>query len=273
MENKVKENQTNWQNLLIFITIHALALTAIFSFTWTNFIVAFILLWFSVGWGIGIGYHRLLTHRSFESPKWFEYLLAILGSLTLQKGAISWVTTHRIHHAFTEKEEDPHSPDKGFFWSHTGWMLFGISQNYSIEVCQKYSRDLLQDKFYFHFERINLVPAIIVAILLYCLGGWGMLAWGVGVRTVISWHITWGINSFAHKFGSQRFKTGENSRNNAVLGILAFGEGWHNNHHAYPTSARHGLKWYEFDLNWLMIQIFKQLGWAQQIHLYKEKSP
>ncbi|MBX7174052.1 MAG: fatty acid desaturase [Pyrinomonadaceae bacterium] len=272
MENKVKENQTNWQNLLIFITIHALALTAIFSFTWTNFIVAFILLWFSVGWGIGIGYHRLLTHRSFESPKWFEYLLAILGSLTLQKGAISWVTTHRIHHAFTEKEEDPHSPDKGFFWSHTGWMLFGISQNYSIEVCQKYSRDLLQDKFYFHFERINLVPAIIVAILLYCLGGWGMLAWGVGVRTVISWHITWGINSFAHKFGSQRFKTGENSRNNAVLGILAFGEGWHNNHHAFPTSARHGLVWYELDLSYLQIKLFEKLGIVKNVKVPTQKS-
>ena len=272
MEKKIKENRINWQNLILFISIHLLAIAAIFSFTWTNLIIALILLWFSLGWGIGIGYHRLLTHRSFQSSKWLEYLLAILGSLALQKGVISWVTTHRIHHAFTEQKDDPHSPAESFLWSHTGWMLFGIGQDYSSEVCQKYSPDLLQDKFYVHFEKINVVPSIIVAILLYWFGGWGMMAWGIGVRTVISWHITWGINSFAHKFGSQRFVTNENSRNNVILGILAFGEGWHNNHHAFPTSARHGLAWYELDLSYLQIKLFEKLCLVKNVRVPTQKN-
>lgn len=260
-----KKTHFNWLQLIEFIAVHALAVTAIFYFSWINLLVAIVLLWLTLGWGIAIGYHRLLSHRSFQPPKWFEYLLAILGSMALQKGVISWITNHRIHHAFSESDGDPHTPNAGLFWSHIGWMLKGIGQDHPFEVCQRYSPDLCQDNFYLKFEKLNRVPAIIVGILLFYFGGWGMLAWGVGVRTVLSWHFTWGVNSFGHRFGPQRFKTNDGSRNNFILGILTFGDGFHNNHHAFPTSARHGLVWYEFDLNFWQIKLLEKIGFIKNV--------
>jgi fatty-acid desaturase len=266
MATEIKpKNNVLWLNLSEFIVVHSLAVTAIFYFSWTNFFVMFLLFYLTLVWGVAIGFHRLLTHRSFVVPKWFEYVLTILGSMTLQQGAIGWVASHRLHHVFTETEQDPHSPKENFFWAHVGWLVFGRGQEHSPETYQKYTPDLLKDKFHVSFEKFNRVPAIIVAILLFLIGGWGLLAWGVGVRTVLSWHISWAVNSIGHSFGPQRFNTNEDSRNNWVLGILTFGDGWHNNHHAFPTSARHGFAWYELDLNFLQIKLLEKIGFAKKI--------
>jgi fatty-acid desaturase len=267
-----KNNYFNWLQLLEFIAVHVLAVSAIFYFSWTNIMLMLVLLWLTLGWGIGIGYHRLLSHRSFQPPKWFEYCLAILGSMALQKGVISWITNHRIHHAFTETNGDPHTPNDGLFWSHIGWMLKGIGQDHPFEVCLKYSPDLCQDKFYLKFEKVNRLPAIVVALILIWVGGWGWLAWGVGVRIIISWHSAWGVNSLGHKFGPQRFKTNDGSRNNFVLGILTFGDGFHNNHHAFPTSARHGFAWYELDINFIQIKLLEKIGFFKSVKTPSKKN-
>ena len=229
-----------WLQLLEFLFIHILGVLALFTFSWTNFFVMIVLFWLTLGWGIAIGYHRLLTHRSFLVPKWFEYSLAILGSMALQRGVINWVTTHRIHHAFTETNKDPHSPIGGLLWAHIGWMIAGNRQNHSPETCQKYTPDLLKINFYRSFEKVNRLPTVLLAILLFWFGGWGLVFWGIGSRTVLSWHFTWAVNSIGHSVGVQRFKSDEGSRNNWILGLLTLGDGWHNNHHAFPTSARHG---------------------------------
>ena len=273
IEVKRSVSQINRRDLTIIITFHLLAISALFLFSWENLAAMLIGNWLVGSLGVGLGYHRLLTHRSFKTPKWLEYVLTILGTMSIQSEPYKWVTTHRIHHRYTEMKEDPHSPRTGFWWAHIIWIVLGTGQEHDQATFKKYVPDLLNDKVHSIIAKFFYIPTIISAIILFAFGGWSMVLWGVFVRVVFGWHSTWLVNSAAHYWGKRRFDTNDDSTNNWWVALLTFGEGWHNNHHAYPTSARHGLKWYEFDLNWLMIQIFKQLGWAQQIHLYKEKSP
>jgi stearoyl-CoA desaturase (delta-9 desaturase) len=224
--------------------------------------------WVAGSLGIGLGYHRLLTHRSFQTPKWLERVLAVCGTLALQSGPLQWVTTHRIHHAFTETDKDPHSPRNGVFWSHVGWIFFGTGQNHSELVKQRYSPDLMKDKFLVLLSDYYVVPTVISGVIMLAVGGWSMVLWGVFLRVVLGWHSTWLVNSMTHIWGTRRFETRDDSRNNLLIGLLAFGEGWHNNHHAHPTSARHGLAWYEFDLNWIQIRLLELAGLAKKVKAF-----
>ncbi len=258
-------------NFLILVSFHVLAVVALFYFSWQNLAVFLVFSYLAESLGIGIGYHRLLTHRSFKAPKWLEYILTTLGTLAIQNGALGWVTTHRIHHAHTETELDPHSPRHGAFWSHVGWIYRGTAQEHDAATVKRYVPDLLKDKFHVLLSRFYYVPSIVLGLILFAAGGWTLVLWGIFLRTVWGWHSTWLVNSATHLWGTRRFETGDDSTNNILIAVVSFGEGWHNNHHAYPTSARHGLKWYEFDMNWLTIRLFKLFGWAKQVRVHKLK--
>lgn len=262
----------HWNNLLIVTSFHALAIVALFFFEWQNLIVFLVFSYLVESLGIGIGYHRLLTHRGFTAPKWLEYGLTTLGTLGIQNGAVEWVATHRIHHAFTETDKDPHSPRDGGIWSHVGWIVRGRAQQHDEATLQRYVPDLLKDRVHVVLSKYYWMTTVVLGIILLFAGGWTMVLWGIFLRTVFGWHSTWIVNSIAHIWGSRRFDTNDTSTNNAFVALFSFGEGWHNNHHANPTSARHGLAWYEFDMNWIVIRIFESLGWAKQIRVYKPKA-
>lgn len=262
-----------WRDLFIIISFHILIIPAIFYFSWTNLAILLVGHWLVNGLGISLGYHRLLTHRSFKTPKWMEYFLTILGTMAVQSEPYKWVATHRIHHQFCETEKDPHSTRGGFWWAHFIWIFKGTGQDHDEATFQKYVPDLLKDKGQVLIAKFFYVPIIISAILLFAFGGWGAVLWGVAVRVIFGWHTTWFVNSLSHLFGKRRFETNDDSTNNWFVAFLTFGEGWHNNHHAQPSSARHGLAWYEFDMNWITIRIFEKFGWAEKIRVFKEEKP
>jgi fatty-acid desaturase len=259
----------NWNTLFFVVIFHILATGALFTFSWQNAAAAVITWWVAGSWGIGLGYHRLLTHRGFKASKWLERFLATCGTLAVQSGPLAWVTTHRVHHAFTETEKDPHSPRSGTYWAHIGWIFRGTAQNQSQATVQRYSPDLLRDPVLVFLEKYYYLTAIVVGILLFVIGGWTMVLWGIFLRTVIGWHFTWLVNSATHLWGKRRFETRDDSRNNGLIAAITFGEGWHNNHHAYPRSARHGLNWKEFDINWVQIRLLEKLGLVRDVYAYQ----
>ena len=244
---------------------HVGAIASLFFFTWKALAVACFLWWVSGSLGIGMGYHRLLTHRGYKTPKWIEYLLTICATLTLEGGPIYWVATHRIHHQFTDREGDPHSPRDGKWWSHMGWILVGKSLHHDTTTLSRYVPDLVKDKFHVWITKRHYVPMIVLGLALLAIGGIPLLLWGIFARTVIGLHATFLVNSVTHIWGSRRFSTRDTSTNNWLVALLTFGEGWHNNHHAHPTSSRHGMKWYEVDMNWYGIWTLKTLGLATEI--------
>ncbi|HKU23403.1 MAG TPA: fatty acid desaturase [Terriglobales bacterium] len=268
------DKEINWVTSLFMALFHAGAVAAFFFFTWKALLLAVLLWWISGSLGIGMCYHRLLTHRGYKTPKWVEYGLTICATLALEGGPIFWVATHRIHHQFSDKEGDPHSPRDGKWWSHMGWILIGKSMHHDATTLARYVPDLAKDRFQVWITRYHYVPMIVLGLALLAIGGLPFLLWGIFLRTVVGLHATWLVNSATHLWGSRRFATRDTSTNNWIVALLTFGEGWHNNHHAYPTSARHGLKWYEVDLNWYGIRALKLLGLAKQIqHASLAKSP
>ena len=265
-----KRTEIQWVTIIAMVIFHALAVAALFFFSWTNLFVTLFLLWVSGGLGIGVGYHRLLTHRGFKTSKPVEYFLTVCGALALESGPIQWISTHRIHHAFTDTPRDPHTPREGFWWAHIGWIFVGTAQHHDEVTLRRYVPDLLKDKFQVWLSKWYYVPTIILGLILLAIGGWSMLLWGVFLRIVVGLHVTWLVNSATHIWGKRRFETNDDSTNNLIVGLLAFGEGWHNNHHAHPTSARHGIAWYEFDLNWRTIRVLEFLGLATDIKQIQE---
>ena len=231
-----------------------------------------VLWWVSGSLGIGVGYHRLLTHRGFRCPKWLEYFFAVCGTLALEGGPIFWVAIHRIHHQLTDREGDPHSPRDGKWWSHMGWILTGQALHQETEKLSPYVPDLRRDRFYHWLSKYHWITQVVVGVAVLYFGGWNMVLWGVFFRTVVGLHATWLVNSATHLWGSQRWATGDDSTNNFRIALLTFGEGWHNNHHAHPSSARHGLRWWEIDTNWYVISTLRAVGLAHDIKLPRPDS-
>lgn len=261
----VKREGINWTATTAFIVFHIGAIVALFFFTWPAFLTAVALYYISLSLGIGMGYHRLLTHRSYVPHKWVEYFLAVCGTLALEGGPLSWVTTHRIHHKFSDQEGDPHTPRDGKWWSHIIWMTVGDATNCTPEEYRRYSPDLCRDRFLVLLSKYFWVPLVVVGVLLFAVGGWPFLLWGIFFRVTVGLHATWMVNSLTHFWGNRRFETTDSSRNNLLVALLTFGEGWHNNHHAFPTSARHGLAWHELDISWLGIKFLKTIGLAKNV--------
>ena len=267
VERRVAREQlgVNWANAVFLIVAHVAAIAALFFWSWTAVISAVALYWVAGSLGIGMGYHRLLTHRAYKVPKPVEYFLAICGTLALEGGPIQWVVTHRIHHAHADRAGDPHTPRDGGWWAHVGWILWGTAQDHEAETIAHYAPDLVKERFYRWLNRFYYIPLLLVGIALFVFGGWGVLLWGVFLRLTIALHATWLVNSATHLWGRRRFETDDDSRNSWWVALLSFGEGWHNNHHAHPTSAQHGVRWYEFDMNWLGIRVLQLLGLAHSI--------
>jgi fatty-acid desaturase len=229
----------NWFTAVILALFHIGAVAALFMFSWRNLAVAAILYYVATGLGISMGYHRLHTHRSYKVPLWLEYFFALCGSLTLEGGPIFWVATHRLHHQYSDLPGDPHSPNDGAFWSHVGWILFGETNHNNTKLMSKYAPDLARHPFYVWLNDYHWIPGTVLGLALLAIGGLPMMLWGICLRVVVGLHATW----------------------------LSFGEGWHNNHHAHPTSARHGLAWYEFDPSWLLVKALRFFGVAKAVHV------
>lgn len=276
-----KRSRILWENLVPFVVFHALIPLAFFPYVFSWWGVAFLPIgnYLFCSLGIGAGYHRLLTHRGFQCPKWFEYTLATLGMCSLQDSPIRWALVHRIHHQHSDHQPDPHTPMAGVFWSHVGWMFVENRELDSAVMYDRYARDLLKDPYYFWMQRggrwvlVYLAHALIITAIGFVFGwlqsndlstatrfGVQWFMWGVIYRTIFTWHVTAAINSAAHLWGYRNYETRENSRNNWLFGILTNGEGWHNNHHADPRSARHGHRWWELDLTYVTLCLCERIG-------------
>jgi stearoyl-CoA desaturase (delta-9 desaturase) len=257
----------NWVTIIALAFFHVGAVAALFHFSWTALWVSVLLYWLTIGFGISLGYHRLHTHRGFKLPLWMEHLFAVFGALTLEGGPIFWVATHRIHHQKSDQPGDPHSPRDGAWWAHIGWILFGEANHNRTKAMAKYAPDLARDPFYVWLNNYHWVPMVILGAGLYLWGGLSVFLWAICLRVTLGLHATWLVNSATHLWGSRRFPTRDDSRNNLWVALLTFGEGWHNNHHAHPTSARHGLAWYEIDLSWYTLKLMRVLGIARNIQV------
>ncbi|KAL3631776.1 Palmitoyl-monogalactosyldiacylglycerol delta-7 desaturase, chloroplastic [Castilleja foliolosa] len=246
--------------------MHLLCLFAPLTFNWSAFWVAVGLYVITGLFGITLSFHRNLSHRSFKLPKWLEYFFAYCGVQALQGSPIDWVSTHRYHHQFCDSEKDPHSPLEGFWFSHMTWLFDTYAL---VQRCGKPNNvgDLEKQQFYKFLQRTYIVHPIALGALLYALGGFPYIVWAMGVRIVWVYHITWLVNSACHVWGKQAWNTGDLSRNNWWVAVLAFGEGWHNNHHAFEYSARHGLQWWQIDTTWYVISLLKAIGLATDVKL------
>ena len=257
----------SWVTASFMVLFHILAVAALFFFSWKGLFAAVVLYVISINIGIGMCYHRLLTHRGYKVPRWLEHALAVCGTLSLEGGPIFWVATHRVHHQLSDHEGDPHSPTEGTFWAHMGWIMSGQSLHAETAILTRYAPDLGRDKFYVWLSKYHWIPLTTVGLLLLAWGGWSAVLWGIFLRVTLGLHATWLVNSATHMWGSRRFATRDESRNNWWVALLTGGEGWHNNHHAHPVSARHGLRWYEFDPNYYGIWLLKKLGLARDIKI------
>ena len=282
----VKPYQVHWVYAGTLLTGHLLALLALlpYFFSWTGLIVMVVGL-HVFGQGITIGYHRLLTHRSFHTPRWVEYCFAVLGICCLEDTPVRWVAAHRIHHNHSDEGEDPHTPLVNFIWSHFGWLVYRNRATQSLGSLQKFARDLLQDPFYMYLERHYYAQVWIwlAHVLVYFVAGlagamiaggnWAAgvqlgascVIWGVLVRTVVVWHITWSVNSLSHLFGYRNYETSENSKNNWVVAMMTVGEGWHNNHHEDPSACTVQHRWWEWDISYYEVRLMAMMGLASNL--------
>ncbi len=230
----------HWSDLALLLTMYAL-----------------------VALGVTVGYHRMLTHRSFRPHPVVKCLLLILGSMSVEGPALQWAATHIKHHALADREGDPHSPVDGFFHAHIGWM-FGDGDAEGDP--NRYCPHLAKDKLVVFISRTFLLWVVLALVIPFLLGGWTGLLWGGLVRIFLTHHVTWSVNSVCHTFGKRAFETPDRSRNEWLVGLLGFGEGWHNNHHAFPRSAFHGLRWWQFDLSGYIIWTLERFGLAQEVY-------
>jgi fatty-acid desaturase len=259
----------NWFAGSVLGLIHLGALAAFWPgfFHWSVLIVLGVLMYVTGGIGIALGFHRTLTHRSVALWKPLEYAVAICGCLALQGSPIEWVATHRTHHAHSDREGDPHDANAGFRWSHFLWMVLPNPSVLSAAEKARYGADLMADPFYRFLDRYHVVFTLALALVLFALGGLPWVIWGIFVRLAVVYQFTWLVNSAAHTIGYRSFRTDDRSTNCWWVALLGWGEGWHNNHHAFPFSVRHGLRWYEFDVTWLTVRLLAWLRLASDLKL------
>ncbi len=289
----VKRGGVNWGYAGPIVFMHLLVGLAFVPgfFSWTGVVVMVVALHFFGGFGIALGYHRLLSHRSLKVPKWLERCFVLTAICHLQDSPGKWVATHRMHHNHSDDREDPHSPLVNFVWSHMGWLMMKNPGMRSIAVYQKYAKDILSDPFYMKLEKLPWLPTAIYGVhvvvwfllslgigwLIYGMGSeamWfagGMVVWGVIVRTVVGWHVVWSVNSLTHMFGYRNYETGENSKNNWLVALVTVGEGWHNNHHYDPPAATVQRRWWEIDVTYYVIKLLEKVGLAWDVVEVKEK--
>jgi fatty-acid desaturase len=259
------------------IAMHVVALAAPWTFTWQALVALIGLHWLCGGIGICLGYHRLLTHTGFKTPAPIRYAIACIGSLAGEGSPIDWVADHRNHHANSDHEGDPHSPHDGGWWSHMFWLAYNSHGGDAAGYRKRWAPDLASDRGMVWIERmflpINIALLSGLTLLGYWMGGWAMAAsmavWGFFLRLVLVLHSTWLVNSASHIWGYRNYATTDDSRNNWWVALVTYGEGWHNNHHAYPRMAKHGHRWWEIDLTWMFIRGMRLLGLAKDVVDYR----
>jgi stearoyl-CoA desaturase (delta-9 desaturase) len=215
----------------------------------------FLGLYVATGIGVTFGYHRMLTHRSFETGNVLKTIALILAAMAVQGRAIDWAANHLKHHAYSDQEGDPHSPLEGFVHAHIGWFFSAPPADR-----ERYGKRLLNDRLIVAIDRTFLLWVALGLVIPYVIAGWEGLLWGGFVRIAVVNHVTWAVNSVCHTFGDRPFDIKDQSRNNWLVGLLAFGEGWHHNHHAFPAMAYHGMGWRQFDLTALFIRLLRRVG-------------
>ncbi|NIQ01562.1 MAG: acyl-CoA desaturase [Nitrospinaceae bacterium] len=269
-------SQLSYTNVTGFVVIHLIASTAIFfpeyTFSWSAVAVMALLVWMTGSLGICLGFHRYLTHRSFELPKWLANFFVLMGTLAMQTTPVTWVGQHRMHHANSDTDKDPYNARRGLWWSHLGWALHKTHDFDDKRKLLEYTKDFSGDPFYRFLHEHMFVPQVILGVILFLLGGLPWVVWGIFVRLAVVYQQTLSVNSAAHKWGYKNFETDDLATNLWWVGLFAWGEGWHNNHHAFPKSARHGLRPWEFDSTWMVIRLLKALGLATQIQVAEIQS-
>lgn len=258
-------NKLHYENIFFLSLLHVGAIVAIPYFSWGALAVCLGLLFTISPLGINLTYHRLLTHRGLKVPQWFEYVLATIAAMSAQGSMLLWVAEHRLHHRYSDTEKDPHSPLGGFFHAHMSHLFWHKEFEDEPDRWQKYVPDLLQHSYYRFLSKYAVLFVALPIPFLYWAGGISYVLWGMCVRIVLMWHITWSVNSVCHTFGYQTFQTNDTAKNCWWVGIFGAGEGWHNNHHAFPVSAAHGREWYEFDLTYQIIRFLKLVGLATDV--------
>ncbi|HAX75170.1 MAG TPA: acyl-CoA desaturase [Cyanobacteria bacterium UBA11372] len=262
-------HRLKWGVLLFIAFVHIGAMFAFLpsNFSWAAVALAVFFHWVTGGVGITLGWHRLVTHRSFQVPKLLEYFLVFCGTLSCEGGVINWVGSHRIHHLHSDQALDPHDSNQGFWWSHIIWMFYVDPADLDFS---RYIKDIADDPVYQFLQKYFIPIQVVFGVILYLLGGWSFVVWGVFVRLVITFHSTWLVNSATHKFGYRTYESGDRSTNCWWVALISYGEGWHNNHHAFQYSARHGMQWWEIDLTWMTIQLLQALGLATKVKLVEK---
>jgi fatty-acid desaturase len=256
-----KFSRLNWTHSFLVVSLHVCGLLGLYFWPRPVDLALFLGLYLATTFAIGIGYHRLLTHRGFASHRWMRRTLAWFGAAALQGGPARWATIHRRHHRMTDQAGDPHSPLMGFLHAHVGWVMCMDAEDGSDY------RELAPDVSgpdplmrVLDYKILFALPWLLTAIFCYAIAGWRGVLWGTVVRTVTLWHFTWCINSVCHVWGRRPNNTHDESRNVWWLGLLTLGEGWHNNHHARPAAAVHGWRWYEVDMSGYVIRLMARLG-------------
>lgn len=242
---------------LPFWAVHLVAIVgvAMTGWWWEGLLIALASYYFRMFF-VTAAYHRYFSHRAFKTSRFFQFLLALGGATTTQKGALWWAAHHRQHHKYSDTPLDPHSPQQsGLLWAHVGWITSPRNNPTHVERI----RDLTKYPELMWLNKYYLIPVVAYATMFFLIGGWPMLLWGYFVSQVLLWHGTFTINSLTHVWGKPRFKSGDDSKNHWFLAIVTMGEGWHNNHHHYQSTANQGFYWWEWDPSYY---ILKALSWV-----------
>ncbi len=263
----------HWLKIAALVMLHLGAFAAPMTFSWSALAIFLGMYWLTGPIGVCLGYHRQLTHRSFSTYPFVRRTLAMLGGLSGQGSAIQWVANHRMHHAFSDTEHDPHSPQHGLLWSHMLWFIPNRGDKYYTDVARRYASDISRDHVMQVLHWLTVPLQVALSVVLLC-AGWSVggpqlafswLVWGVCLRLVWVFHVTWCVNSASHKWGYRNYNTTDDSHNVWWVGLLAAGEGWHNNHHAFQRMAKHGHKWWELDITYLVICAMEKMGLAWNV--------
>jgi stearoyl-CoA desaturase (delta-9 desaturase) len=246
-----------WRALLLFAGVHLFAVAGVVALglSWRGIALAGAL-YVARMFALMAGVHRGLAHHAYDTSRWLRFVLASVATSAGQLGPLWWASIHRLHHARSDRDEDPHDARNGFVWAHAGWFLVHTYD----EVQWQWIPDLANERELRWLDRHYLAPVAALVFTLALVGGWWAVTWGFAVSTVLLWHATSLLTSLSHRIGTRRFRTQDDSKNHPAIALVTLGEGWHNNHHRYPRSARLGHAWWELDLSYLGLRMLAALG-------------
>ncbi|MCP3984369.1 MAG: acyl-CoA desaturase [bacterium] len=265
---RAADEQVRWISSIPFFLVHLLPLAAIWTGVSAQDLALCFSLFFVRMFFITAGYHRYFSHRAFQTSRVMQFIFALVGGMAAQKGALWWAAHHRHHHEFSDQPEDIHSPMKGFWWSHLGWIVCEKYEETDLEAIPDFARypELV------FLNRWHLLPPALAAIFCFLVGGWSGLWIGFFLSTALGYHATFAINSLTHIFGRRRYATTDTSRNSLIMALITFGEGWHNNHHHYQASANMGFYWWEIDISYYVLLALKSLGIVRNLRRPPQKA-